>query len=268
MRRTPCRARPFILCLAGILALAPPAHGAGEALRMTWEKVPVRIELATGIERIVHFPAPVTLGIPGALQSKLRAQSLDGSLYLKAVSAFKPSRVQVKSLGGGPIYLLDLEAVDGAAPGPTVRIDAPNHSPAYPGADFTGGASPNTYVALTRFAARQLYAPKRLAHAMAGISRIPVPDAPVALVRGAVVQAIPRIAWRAHGLYVTAVALTNLSTEAVALDARTLRGDWRTATFQHNRLEAKGQEADSTMVYLISTEALEHLVPPAPDVRQ
>ena len=268
MMRALCRARPFVLCLAAIVLLAAPAHATEDALRMTWEKVPVRIELATGIERIVHFPAPVTLGMPRALQSKLRAQSLDGSLYLKAVSAFKPSRVQVKTLGGGPVYLLDLEAVDGAPPGSTVHFVQSRKHHADAGPDDMPPASPNTYVALTRFAARQLYAPKRLAHAAPGISRIPVPGAPVALVRGGAVQAVPRIAWRAHGLYVTAVEITNRSTGAVALDARMLRGDWRAATFQHNTLQAKGQEADSTLVYLISTQALEHLVPPAPDVRQ
>ena len=256
------------LSLAAILALAAPAHGADDVLRIAWEKVPVPIELATGIERIVHFPAPVTLGIPSALQSKLRAQSLDGSLYFKALSAFKPSRVQVRTLGGGPVYLLDIEAVDGAVPGPTVRITIPGISAATTGPDHTPGASPNTYVALTRFAARELYAPQRLARTVPGISRVPVPGAPVALVRGGSVQAVPRIAWRAHGLFVTAVELTNRSTKTVALDARVLRGDWRAATFQHNVLQAKGQPADATMAYLVSTEALEHLVPIAPDVHQ
>ena len=256
------------LSLAAILALAAPAYGADDVLRIAWEKVPVPIELATGIERIVHFPHPVTLGIPGTLQSKLRAQSLDGSLYLKAVAAFDASRVQVRTLGGGPVYLLDIEAVDGAAPGPTVRIQAPGSSGATPGFDHATGASPNTYVSLTRFAARELYAPKRLTRTVSGISRIPVPGAPVALVRGGSVQAVPRIAWRAHGLYVTAVELTNRSTKTVALDARALRGDWRAATFQHNVLQARGQPADATMAYLVSTEALEHLVPMAPDVHQ
>jgi hypothetical protein len=36
------------------------------------------------------------------------------------------------------------------------------------------------------------------------------------------------------------------------LDPRDLRGAWLTATFQHHRLLPKGDEADTTAVYLIS----------------
>jgi hypothetical protein len=60
------------------------------------------------------------------------------------------------------------------------------------------------------------------------------------------------VAWRAGGLYVTAVKLTNRTDQPQILDPRDLRGSWLTATFQHNRLLAAGSEADTTAVYLIS----------------
>ena len=60
------------------------------------------------------------------------------------------------------------------------------------------------------------------------------------------------MAWRANGLYVTAVKLTNRTELPQTLDPRDLQGTWLSATFQHHRLLPMGDEADTTAVYLIS----------------
>ncbi len=80
---------------------------------------------------------------------------------------------------------------------------------------------------------------------------------PWLLVRGGQVTAVPLVAWRAGGLYLTAVKLTNATTEPVTLDPRALRGDWLSAAFQHARLLPASDEADTTAVYLISARPFE-----------
>jgi len=75
-------------------------------------------------------------------------------------------------------------------------------------------------------------------------------------VRGGAIDARPLVAWRAAGYYLTAVKLTNRSDQPQTLDPRNLRGAWLTATFQHHRLLPKGDEADTTAVYLISARPL------------
>ena len=82
--------------------------------------------------------------------------------------------------------------------------------------------------------------------------RVPVKRVPVPLVRGNVVETVPLVAWRAGDLYLTAVKVTNKTREPEVLDPRTLRGRWLTAAFQHNRLHPAGDEADRTVLYLIS----------------
>ena len=82
--------------------------------------------------------------------------------------------------------------------------------------------------------------------------RVPVKREPVVLVRGAAIDAVPLMAWRARDRFVTAVMLTNITRHPQTLDPRTLRGRWLTATFQHNRVHAAGSEADRTVVYLLS----------------
>ena len=118
--------------------------------------------------------------------------------------------------------------------------------------DGSAVASNISYVTLTRFAARQLYAPVRLRSDRPGIVRTPVSRDPINLVRGGAIDARPLVAWRAGGFYLTAVKLTNRTNQAKTLDPRNLRGAWLTATFQHHRLLPAGNEADTTAVYLIS----------------
>ena len=253
-------------CLAAVIFLATPAGGEpGDPLRIVWDKVPIRLELRTGLERIVHFPGPVTLGVPASVSARLRAQSLDGTVYLRAEVPFAPVRVQVRSLNGGPVYLLDISATDTGAPGPSVRVELAHGLQGRAALDSPYTASPPGYVALTRFAARKLYAPVRLAADRPGLARVPVAREPVALVRGGGVVATPLIAWQAGNLYVTAVRLTNRTAHSYTLDARALRGAWLAATFQHNVLQGVASDASTTVVYLISRRPFAVLVPSAPD---
>ena len=48
--------------------------------RIQWQKTPIAIALSIGEERIVHFRAPVSVGIPATLESVLRTQTVNGTL--------------------------------------------------------------------------------------------------------------------------------------------------------------------------------------------
>lgn len=259
---SPRHRHPRVLAAGLIAAFLSLFAQAATAQRILWEKVPIALQLRTGIERIVHFPGPVSLGVPQSHSHHLRAQSLDGTVYLSAHEAFDTVRIQVRSTDGGPIYLLDVAASDHAPPGRPVQVElAP--SPVH-GAGSTGPARALGYVALTRFAAKKLYAPKRLAADIPGIVRVAVSTEPRALVRGADIEARALASWRAGPLYVTAVRLTNQGPRAHTLQARMLRGDWLTATFQHHRLHAPGRDAHTTAVYLISARPFAEAAPAGP----
>jgi integrating conjugative element protein (TIGR03749 family) len=222
--------------------------------RIAWRKTPIAVELPVGTERLVHFPEAVKVGVPPKLQGSLRVQSISGTLYLLAHQPFAATRVIVRGMDNGQVYLLDLTAVADGGGNTPLEIYLPDEEPAV-GANTAAEASGPPqygYVTLTRFAAQQLYAPARLLRDLPGVVRVPVKRQPVALVRGDAVEALPLIAWRAGDLYVTAAKLTNKTDRPQTLDPRTLRGRWLTATFQHNRLHAAGSEADRTVVYLIS----------------
>jgi integrating conjugative element protein (TIGR03749 family) len=221
--------------------------------RVTWRKTPIVLELRVGTERLVHFPRPVTVGVPAPLQDALRIQSIAGTVYLLAHHPFASTRVLVRGLDGGGVYLLDLSAkLESTAIAPVEILDPDEALEPGTAAVQPTGLREYGYVSLTRFAAQQLYAPSRLLVDLPGVVRVPIKRDPVALVRSDTIEALPLVAWRAGDLFVTAVKLTNQTDQPQILDPRTLRGAWLTATFQHNRLLGAGDEADRTVVYLIS----------------
>ena len=246
----------------------PPASNAGAPTpapieHLRWSGTPMPLALPLGVDRVVRFPSEVRVGPPGKLNERLQVTSADGAVYFRALSAFEPTLVLVQEIENpGRTFSFELRAEEGASTAP-VEILAPREAPAEASAEVEVGSTPRHYgyVALTRFAAQQLYAPERLLREREGLYRVPLPDrGPVALIRtGAVlgeVEATPLASWADEtGLYVTGVRLRNRSHRALVLDPRTaLRGEWLTATFQHSRLLPAGHEADTTAVYLISAQ--------------
>ncbi len=232
--------------------------------RVVWRKTPIAIPLIVGEERLIHFSESVSIGLPQSLTARLRSQSINGTLYLLARQSFESTRVMVRSENGGPLFVLDLSAElssEERPPLPDVQVLLETSKLAA-GSDGSDSDSAETitgnrfsqwgYVALTRYAAQQIYAPERLVPNTPGVVAIPVQDTPVGLIRGGGVEAVPVAAWKVGLHYVTAVRLTNHTAKAVILDPRELRGAWLAATFQHNRLLPSGADEDTTAVYLIS----------------
>jgi integrating conjugative element protein (TIGR03749 family) len=230
--------------------------------RIEWKKAPIRLELVVGQEQRIEFPAAVKVGVPASVQTLVRAQSINGTVYLLAHAPFGSNRLMVRELDSGRIYLFDVTATEEGGASPPIQIYVTGDTD--PGRDTVGidaDRSPPDYIQLTRFAARQLYAPSRLVKDRPGFVRVPVKRDAVDLYRGGTIEATPLVAWRAGGLYVTAVKLTNRTDQPRILDPRNLRGAWLTATFQHHRLLPMGDEADTTAVYLISARSFEVSLP-------
>ncbi len=228
--------------------------------RIQWRKTPIPITLSVGEERMVHFRRPVSVGLPATLESVLRTQTVNGTVYLMAKAAFGSTRVIVREIDSGQVYLFDLSASSGTTSGATsgntlpIVVTLDEVGSAETRLAETEGSAQHGYVSLTRYAAQQLYAPMRLLSSVPGIVRVPIQQESVALVPGNSTEAKPLVAWRAGHLYVTAVKLTNRSVKAQTLDPRTLRGAWLSAAFQHARLLPAGDEADTTAVYLVSAQ--------------
>jgi len=250
----------LVLALFAVAVVAPAsAQESAEATmpateRVFWNKAPIAVSLRVGQERRASFPGDVRVGMPPALTDSVRTQSVNGTVYWLAREPFEATRVQLQDLDTGRVYLVDLRADEHGATAPlevhlprqraktSNKLPEPQNESENPG-----------YVALTRHAAQQMYAPKRLLRDPPGVfrARLRTRD-PVPLLRGGAVEATPLASWRGGGLYVTAVKLRNITEQPIVLDPRDLRGHWLAATFQHARLLPHGDEADTTCVYLVS----------------
>ena len=246
----------LILMLAWLLAAQTSWALQSESAprRIQWRDMPIPVVLTVGEERLVKFPAAVTVGVPGSVQALLRTQTVNGTVYLLAHASFAETRILVRELDSGQTYLLDLRATHEVEETDTLIIEPRNGADRLARVQGSSGQRTHSYVSLTRFSAQQLFAPLRLVSTLPGVARIPVQSQSTFLVPGNTIEAIPLMAWRSGSLYVTAVKLRNRSAKPQVLDPRRLRGHWLTATFQHARLLPAGSAADSTAVYLISAQ--------------
>ena len=233
---------------------------------MVWIKAPSTVHLEVAAERRGQFPSRVKAGLSADAMSKLQVLAVDDTLYLLASKPLH-ERLAVQETETGRIYLLDVIAAEQAAsPAPVVVMNdrggrhEEGHLAANP-PDNDGLASLG-FVALTRYAAQQVYAPRRLLEETPGIVRVPLRDAgSVPLVRGGEIDAVPLASWRSREYYVTVLRLKNLTGHTVAFDVfdprAQLRGRWETASFHHRTLRPRGEPGDASALYLISLRPFE-----------
>lgn len=257
--------RMIVAALLGITSIHPASavetNDASQATeRIVWMKAPIPLSLPVEKERMVTFPGDVRVGVPPALADVLRTQSVAGTVYWLARKPFPSTRVQVQEIDSGRLYLLDLRAESNATSIAPVEImvrPSPSKEPESPTPAALDSERVD-YVSLTRYAAQQMYAPRRLLRDLPGVHRAPLQiKRAAALVRGGTIEATPLITWRGGEFYVTAVKLRNVTNAPISLDPRELRGQWLAATLQHARLLPYGDEADTTCVYLISARPFE-----------
>lgn len=239
---------------------------------MKWDRMPIAVPLLVGQERVIFVDSNVRVGVPSSLEGKLRVQSTGGTLYLLASEPIAPTRIQLQDAESGALMLMDIEATlpkKKQASLEPVQIIEGDHKPVRYGKNVnpvdnstakhnTTQAKPTSEtpipVVLTRYAAQNLYAPLRTVEPVKGISRVNLdPKLKLtSLLPTQMINAKALAAWRLGDYFVSAIKLTNTSTQLIELDPRLLQGDFIAATFQHQTLGAKSQATDTTVVYLVT----------------
>ena len=248
------------LANSGAPGAVPPRPAAPGTERAVFARVPIKVSLPVKRERLITLPAAAALHVPDDIETVLKIQAIDRTVYVTALVPFAPIRIVAELLEGGQQIPMDLQA--DAHTQTTAELEV--FLPTTPAAPVSSGTAPAAtlpaadMVELTRFAARMLYAPKRLALAQANIQQVMLTQRPVAgLLRGAPVHTIPIAQWKSGDLYVTAVRVSNQSSRPLELVLEDLRGNWVAATAQHGRLGPAGSELDTTAIYLICERRFE-----------
>jgi len=234
--------------------------------KLLWNSVPLAITVPIESETVLRLPTACEVGISAGLTGELSVESVNNVVLLKPSAAFAKKRIALRALSGNQVYLIDItatkssthdsfELIDPALTPPVAEPESASESLPESGQE-SGPDSGDVRIALTRFAAREFYAPDRLRGGLSAV-RTRVVETPVELYRGGSVRAIPRAGWAYHQHSVTAVELVNLTPDTRELDPRLLRGAWLTATFQHGVLSPAGTQGATTMVYLVSSAPFE-----------
>ncbi|MCK8657418.1 TIGR03749 family integrating conjugative element protein [Pseudomonas umsongensis] len=236
-----------------------------------WDRLPLAIPLTVGQERILILDEDIRVGLPSAIASKLRVQSVGGTVYLRATEALPPTRLQLQSVKSGDIILIDIEALNGSESLEPVKIIAQTQAPDEEIARGSAPAATPVPVVLTRYAAQNLYAPLRTVAPLPGVRRVPLSDSIAfsTLLPTERVSIKGLAAWRLGDYWVTAVKIVNRGPGKVSLDPRHLQATLYAATFQHVYLGHTGTPEDTTVAYLVTRGGdLKHallLPPPAPE---
>lgn len=259
-------------CIQGLfvilLTLASATVLADASERVLWDKRPINVHLQVGNERIIHFPDDVRYWLPDTVKRHVSVLAANGVLYIRAMEPFPTTRLRIQGLNDQQVYLLDITASEVAAVSDELIVMTKKNTRNRSKEATAYRTTEDWRIRLTRYAAQQLYAPERLVDGDSAIKRIPVESkTSVPLIRGGLIETVPIASWQGHGLTVTAVRVRNLSRQSLrlqfersdslqALDLSYLmRGDWLTATLQHDRLGAMGDETDTTTLYLVSNRS-------------
>ncbi|AUA33405.1 TIGR03749 family integrating conjugative element protein [Pseudomonas sp. SGAir0191] len=232
-----------------------------------WDRLPLAVPLTVGQERVLMLDEDVRVGLPSAIASKLRVQSVSGTVYLRAAEALPPTRLQLQSVKTGDIILIDIEALEGSEALEPVKIVAQTQAPDTKTEKDAAPVATPVPVVLTRYAAQNLYAPLRTVAPLPGVRRVPLTDSIAfsTLLPTERVSIKALAAWRLGDYWVTAVKIVNRGPGKVALDPRHLQATLYAATFQHADLGLAGTPEDTTVAYLVTRGSdLKHalLLPP------
>ena len=259
-------------CIQGLfvilLAFASASVIADTPERVLWDKRPISVHLQVGHERIIHFPDDVRYWLPDTVKRHVSVLAANGVLYIRAMESFPTTRIRIQGLNDQQVYLLDITASEVAAVSDELIVMTKENTRNRSKEATAYKTTEDWRIRLTRYAAQQLYAPERLVDGDSAIKRIPVESkTSVPLVRGGLIEAVPIASWQGHGLTVTAIRVRNLSRQSLQLQfdrsdssqvidlSYLVRGDWLTATLQHDRLGAMGDETDTTTLYLVSNRS-------------
>lgn len=251
------------LCLSWQLTVA--------AETVEWERTPIALVLAVGVERQVRFEGPATVGVPADLvrSGALHAEFANDTAYWLATEPFAPRRFRVRLERTGEFVLFDVRAVaGGGAPAPLeVTVARPERDGI--GLGEASAEDPRSAVVeLVRFAARRDLAPARLADVPAGVVSVETAIADATTLYRHPDRDRLRLtvlgSWSRGGVFVTTLKATNRSAAVVELDVRRLRPTsalgggvaegFLAVGWTRFRLAPAGERGSSARVYVATNE--------------
>ncbi len=254
--------------------------GSGGWKTMAYQGIPLSITIGVGQESILQFPWRVEMGSSSETLGMVRNVPVGDSVFLTPLMAFESQRFFAESTVDGSMFLIDITAVDDAAPQMIRFMDARGEDVPPTSMDESAATTPATtrdattsaqgsevnYATLTRYALQRIYSPERLVTPVAGMSESRLPDRDIIirdLVPGEDISAKAAAEWStSDGLFVTALLVRNNGGHSVTLDPRHLRHTrtWLASAYWSTALSPAGTIGDETTLVVVSTSPWRDLI--------
>jgi len=230
---------------------------------------PLNLSLTQGQERQIVFEESIQAGVTGALVNKVKLTSIGNRVFIEPISDFSNQRLLVRGAESGTTYVFTLQsATDITGLDPIVNIylpkpKAPTSSDGLHQAWSVKDKPINSYPYLTRYAMKHLYAPARLVKTHPAIQPITHASNSIMLFRCSErstacrsIKATPLLGFKTDRLFVTALKLQNLGSQAQEIDPRLIKvsnpSSLLAATTMHGRLLGNeyGAKAETVIVLI------------------
>lgn len=246
---------------------------------IAWDRAAIPVQLIVGVEQMVSFEGPATMGLPPGLLSQqvFRHLFVNDTAYWTALQPFKKQRIKVRLDNTGQYLLIDVSAKTRRSPPKSsepLRIVTKTDT-ALASDSAAVDASPAqhrrekaTMFDVLRYAVQNDYAPARVIDPVTGITRSDLKTSPE-LRRyyrhsdNTFLSFRPVRSYRAAGWYVTAIQVTNRSGFELTLDPARLqytpvkrvngvKNDFIAAAMVVRELKPRGQAQDRTWLYVVT----------------
>jgi len=172
-----CRTQSSLRSIVAFVFLPICNITVAESIEVVWRGSPIQLEMSVGSERAVTVleAESISVGIPSHLTYQLDMQVIGNQLWLTPREQFSKTRIVVLARPLGRL-IFEVSASVREAPSLPLTVRFPPSAQNYSAATIEQPR--HGFATLTRWAAQQMYAPKRLLKPLSGIVKIPVKSEP------------------------------------------------------------------------------------------
>ena len=194
-----------------------------------WDKYVIQLDLIVGVEQLIHFNGPATVGLPGQLANEdvFRHLFTSDTAYWKAMRPFSKQRVKVRLDQTGDFVLFDVTATTlrqppkAVEPMAVVTPDPENNQSALVKDVEEGNEA--TMFDLLRYAVQMDYSPPRVVSDVRGVhaveNKVRSDLSPLYNhADNSKVDMFVKDIWGADGWYVTAIVVRNRTGSELTID--------------------------------------------------
>ena len=236
---------PWLLSIASILSSVGHDESLPESIEvLEYERVPIEIQIGTGVTTRLFFGEGVAFGLSPQLSSSLATVNLDNVVHLIPQEPFPPTLVPIHLKQSKRLVVLKLSATSVAQDERDYLVRVKAHIEPKKQAEL-----------LTPLELLQLFVseerPIQLSHTSEEVVRgeLATPYPTFTTQKHMVVQ--PKEVWRSVRYEIYVVEIKNNYKEAIEVDSKFIDSNWLATSFEKRELVAKRKEGSTTRALFV-----------------